>query len=85
MFLSNPVKFLSAALVSSLFFAGCGLWRSGENPTKTFRLPAKKEYPYSTREPEVFQAEIVMRTSLTAISEAGSAESDASKKGKKGK
>lgn len=62
MFLSNPVKFLSAALVSSLFFAGCSLWRSGENPTKTFALPAKKEFPYSTREPEVFQAEIVMRT-----------------------
>jgi len=62
MFLSNPAKILHATFVLSLFFAGCTLWRRDENPTKTFALPSKKKFPFATREPEVFQAEIVIRT-----------------------
>src|SRR5215203_3019088 len=65
MFLSNPVKIFHAACCLSIVFAGCSLWRSSENPGVTFASPPKSEYPFVAREPEVFQAELVVRSGET--------------------
>lgn len=65
MFLSTPVKILNATIVLSLFFAGCGLWRRDENRANSFVLPRKNELPFSSREPETFQADLVIRTAET--------------------
>src|SRR5688572_12044689 len=61
MFLSNPAKILNATFILSFFFAGCSLWQRDENPTTTFALPSRNEFPFATREPEIFQVEIVSR------------------------
>ncbi|HUR96996.1 MAG TPA: hypothetical protein VMZ26_02895 [Pyrinomonadaceae bacterium] len=65
MFLSNPVKIFHAACCLSIVFAGCTLWRSNENSTTTYASQPKSEYPFLAREPEVFQAELVVRTGQT--------------------
>src|SRR5215211_685265 len=65
MFLSNPVKIFHAACCFSIVFAGCSLWRSNENSAITFASEPKREYPFVAREPEVFQAELVVRTGET--------------------
>ena len=65
MFLSNPVKIFHAACILSVVFAGCSLWRGNENSAITFASQPKSEYPFVAREPEVFQAELVLRTGET--------------------
>src|SRR6478672_7247051 len=62
MFLSNPVKIFHAAWPLLIVFAGCNLWRSDPNPTTTLASAPATEFPFSVREPEVFHAEIVIRT-----------------------
>jgi hypothetical protein len=62
MFLSTPAKIFHAAWLLSIVLAGCNLWRSNENSAVTFASEPKSEYPFSTREPDPFQAEIVIRT-----------------------
>ena len=62
MLLSTPAKTVYATCILSLFFAGCGLWRSNENSAVNISLPARRQLPFSTREPDVFQAEIVIRS-----------------------
>ena len=62
MFLSNPAKIFHASWLLSIVFAGCSLWRSDPNPTTTLASSTTNEFPFSIREPEVFQAEIVIRT-----------------------
>lgn len=60
--LSNPARIVYATSILSLFFVGCGLWR-GDGSSPAFNaLPPKRTLPFSTREPEKFQAEIVVRT-----------------------
>lgn len=62
MFLSTPVKILGVALFLPLVFAGCSFWRSDDN-TAPFAAPKKREeFPFSTREPDIFQAMLVIRT-----------------------
>ena len=61
MFLSNPVKIFHAAWFFSIVFAGCGVWRGNDNSATTLASPPKSEYPFSVREPEIFQAAIVIR------------------------
>src|SRR5829696_13615 len=65
MFLSNPVKIFQAVCCLSMLFAGCTLWRSNENSSVTFASQPKSEYPFVAREPEVFQADLVVRTGDT--------------------
>ena len=65
MFLSNPVKIFHAVCCLSILFAGCSLWRGNENSAVTFASQPKNEYPFIAREPEVFQAELVVRTGET--------------------
>ncbi len=62
MFLSTPAKIFHVICFSSIIFAGCSLWRSSENSTAGFASEPKSEHPFSAREPEVFQAELVVRT-----------------------
>ena len=65
MFLSNPVKIFHAVWFFSIVFAGCGLWRGNDNSAITFASQPKSEYPFSVREPEIFQAGIVIRVGET--------------------
>lgn len=62
MFLSTPAKIFSAICFLSLVFAGCSLWRSNENSAVTFASEPKSEFPFVAHEPDVFQAELVVRT-----------------------
>ena len=62
MFLSNPVKILRAVCVLSMIFSGCSFWRGNENVGTSFAREVKSEYPFATREPDVFQAKIVIRS-----------------------
>ena len=62
MFLSNPVKIFHAAWPLLIVFAGCSLWRSDPNSTTTLASSQASEFPFSAAEPEIFQAEIVIRT-----------------------
>ena len=65
MLLSNPAKIVFATCIVSLFFAGCSMWRSDEKHAVNVSLPNKKELPFATREPEVFQFEIIVRAGET--------------------
>ena len=60
--LSTPVKICVATLCLSPIFAGCSLWRSNENTTSFAASQPRTELPFSTREPDVFQADVVVRT-----------------------
>ena len=61
MLLSTSVKIFCAALFLPLIFSGCSLWR-GEANTPSFVPPQQEsDIPFSTREPDVFQVEIVTR------------------------
>jgi hypothetical protein len=65
---SNPAKLFSLVFFFSICFSACGFWsRAGENSnvanSGTFtaqEIPS--EIPFSTREPENFQCEIVVST-----------------------
>ncbi|MEO8573410.1 MAG: hypothetical protein ABI481_05530 [Pyrinomonadaceae bacterium] len=46
----------------SIVFAGCSLWRGNDNSGITFASQPKSEFPFVAREPEVFQAELVVRS-----------------------
>jgi hypothetical protein len=65
MFLSTPAKIFSATCFLSLVFAGCSLWRGNENSAVTFASEPKSEFPFVAHEPDVFQAELVVRTGET--------------------
>jgi len=62
MFLSTPAKIFRLVLFFSMVFAGCSLWRSSEEPQVTSASQPKGDFPFPVREPEIFQAEIVVRT-----------------------
>ncbi len=62
MFLSTPAKIFSAICFLSIVFGGCSLWRGNENSAVTFASEPKSEFPFDAHEPEVFQAELVVRT-----------------------
>ena len=62
MFLSNPVKIFNAVCVLSMIFSGCSLWRESEKEAAALERDSKSEYPFTTREPDVFQTKIVVRS-----------------------
>jgi hypothetical protein len=64
MFLSNPAKIFCTALCFSLLFAGCSLWRKAEDQVAATPPPVS-ELPFTTREPDVFQTEVVVRMGET--------------------
>lgn len=67
MFFRNSRKILSAALAISVFFPACRFWQKSENritdskPTATDALLGG-DAPFTTAEPETYQAELVVRT-----------------------
>jgi hypothetical protein len=65
MFLSTPAKIFSATCFLSLVFAGCNLWRGNENSAVNFASEPKSEFPFVAHEPDIFQADIVVRTGET--------------------
>jgi len=67
MFSSNLTKFFAVPALIFTFFSGCGLWQSKNDSNSSPTSPAvadelKSEIPFTTREPERFEAEIVVRT-----------------------
>ena len=65
MFLSTPVKICVVTLCLSPIFAGCSLWRSNENTSSLAASQPRIELPFSTREPDVFQTDVVVRVGET--------------------
>ena len=65
MFLSNPAKIFHAVCVVSVVFSGCSLWRGNENAQVSVPAEMKNENPFATREPDVFQTQIVIRSGGT--------------------
>jgi len=61
MFLSNPVKIFHAVWPLLIVLTGCSLWRSDPNPTTTLASSPASEFPFAVAEPEIFQAEMVIR------------------------
>jgi len=59
MFLSNPAKSFLAGLFILMSSAGCGLLRSDENTSSPVVDEPKRKIPFSTKEPENFQCDIV--------------------------
>src|SRR5215213_4365928 len=69
MFSSNLTKFFALAVLSFLLFSGCR-WRQNTGDTDSSAVPPvsddlKSEIPFSTKEPEQFQAEIVVTANET--------------------
>ena len=60
--LSTSASILLAACFSPLFFAACGSTPGDQNANFADASPAVQEFPFKTREPDVFQTEIVIRT-----------------------
>jgi hypothetical protein len=69
MILSNPVKSFLLALVSLTLCFGCRFWQDAENtntsPGGGSFAEDKSDLPFSTREPEIYQAEIVVTAAGT--------------------
>lgn len=64
MFAENSKKFLTAAVLIPLFFSACRFWQKPEaapNPTSPVAGEIIGELPFSTKEPEIYQAEIISR------------------------
>lgn len=63
MFFRNSRKILLAACVISIFFPACRFWRKSENNITNSNTAAtneaSEELPFSSKEPEIYQAEIV--------------------------
>jgi hypothetical protein len=76
MFLSTPVKIFYAAVLFSLILAGCSSSGVEQNSTSIPIPPRKSDLPFSTREPDVFQVDIVIKTGdrerLVSIAREGS-------------
>lgn len=69
MFSSNLTKFFAAFALIFTLFSGCRLWQntgnSNSSSTPQVSDDLKSEIPFSTKEPEQFQAEIVVTTGET--------------------
>ena len=60
MFLSNPYKSFLLAGFIALFFQGCGSSQGNENRPVAINVEKKSEFPFSTKEPEVYQVDFVV-------------------------
>lgn len=63
MFLSNPAKSFLASIL--LLLAGCSFWQNNQNTSVPLISEPKNEFPFSAKEPENFQAEIVVTSGGT--------------------
>lgn len=62
MLLSTPVKIGVILFFLSSVFTGCSIWRGGENTAAFAPSQPRNPLPFSTREPDVFQTDIIVRT-----------------------
>jgi hypothetical protein len=62
MFLSTPVKIFCVICFLVSIFSGCSLWRETETSPVTFASTAKPEFPFTVHEPDVYQAELIVRS-----------------------
>lgn len=66
MFPTNALKFLFVLFFAPLIFSSCSFWQTAENGntnSNTFIVDElNSEIPFENKEPEVFQAEIVLAT-----------------------
>jgi len=66
MFLSNPAKLILVVCLWIALFQGCGWWQNDQNTLTTPVVSApQSNIPFSTKEPEVFQAEFVRSDGTT--------------------
>src|SRR4051812_6041344 len=69
MFSSNLTKFFAVFTLSLTLFSSCRFWTKTDNTnssqTPTVSDELKTEIPFSTKEPERFQAEIVVTANET--------------------
>ena len=69
MFSSNLTKSFAFFALILTFFSGCRFWQNAENSNSPAAPPVsdelKSEIPFSTKEPEQFQAEIVVTANET--------------------
>lgn len=61
MFLSTPVKIFCCFCFLPSIFSGCSLWAGNQNSQITFASPVKPESPFTVREPDIFQADLIVR------------------------
>jgi hypothetical protein len=59
MFLSNPRKSFVVSVLLIFGFSACWLWQKNDNNPVVSVTEEKGEFPFSTKEPDVFQCEIV--------------------------
>ena len=62
MFLSNPRKFFLLASSIALILQACGSSPGNENKPAFVLIETSSEFPFSTREPDVYQGDFVVRT-----------------------
>ena len=60
MFLSNPLKFFLLVAGCTLIFQACGNASVSENKTVSLTDNSKSAFPFSTKEPEVYQGDVVI-------------------------
>ena len=60
MFLSNPRKFFLIAGFLALILQACGSSAGNENKPVFLTVEKKSEFPFSTKEPEVYQGDFVV-------------------------
>ncbi len=60
MFLSNPAKSFLASILLLFLVAGCGFLQTNENKTLPLVPEPKSRFPFTTKEPENFQCEMVV-------------------------
>jgi hypothetical protein len=60
MFLSNPRKSFLLAGFFALFFQACGSPQSNENKPVPLTIETKSEFPFPTKEPEIYQGDFIV-------------------------
>lgn len=65
MFLSNPAKSFLAGALALIILAGCGSGPDDQNTGVPSVPEIKSEFPFSTKEPETFQCEMVITAGET--------------------
>lgn len=62
MFLSNPGKYFLLVCFFAISLQACGSSPSNENRPVNIVVPTTNEFPFSTKEPEIYQAELVVES-----------------------
>ncbi len=65
MFLSNSRKFFLLVSICAVIFQSCGSSQTGENKDVSLATESKNKFPFSTREPDVFQGDLIMSSGKT--------------------